>query len=195
MAQGWKGGGGELEGHTTLLNPNGCDGIPATQDDNLVLRAKAPGHNEGVNGLIPLDRGDVDDNSNTNEQLPLDFYGYGWQRIDQYVGIVDMGAYEIVCQGDVDGSGEVDIDDIFQILANWGPCQHDSPDEYPADVDFSCSVDIDDLFAALGNWGECDGTGASTPPQNVMDCILQYGSDPEDLATCLQAIQLTGGGQ
>lgn len=54
------------------------------------------------------------------------------------------------------------------------------------------NVDIDDLFAVLADWS-CGEAVASDPPQSIMDCILMYASDPEDLATCIEAIQLTGG--
>ncbi|UCD74871.1 MAG: hypothetical protein JSV91_13925 [Phycisphaerales bacterium] len=53
--------------------------------------------------------------------------------------------------GDVNGDGIVDIDDVFDILAQWGPCPR-PPDDCPADVDGSGEVDIDDLFEVLANW-------------------------------------------
>ncbi|UCD74335.1 MAG: hypothetical protein JSV91_11150 [Phycisphaerales bacterium] len=49
--------------------------------------------------------------------------------------------------GDVNGDGVVDIDDIFAILAAWGPC-----DGCPEDVNGDGVVDIDDLFEVLANW-------------------------------------------
>ncbi len=41
---------------------------------------------------------------------------------------MDMGAYELqaepvdTCPGDVDGDGEVGINDFLQLLAAWGAC-------------------------------------------------------------------------
>jgi hypothetical protein len=55
-------------------------------------------------------------------------------------------------------------------------------------------VNIDDLFAVLADWS-CGKTTAEDPPQDILDCILRYSSDPEDLAACIEAITLTGGGQ
>jgi Ca2+-binding EF-hand superfamily protein len=52
--------------------------------------------------------------------------------------------------GDVNGDGVVDIDDIFDVLAAWGPC--DDPSNCPADVNGDGTVDIDDLFEVLANW-------------------------------------------
>ncbi|UCD75725.1 MAG: hypothetical protein JSV91_02185 [Phycisphaerales bacterium] len=49
---------------------------------------------------------------------------------------------------DVDCNGVVDIDDVFAVLAAWGPCPG-----CPEDVDGSGVVDIDDLFAVLADWG------------------------------------------
>ena len=54
------------------------------------------------------------------------------------------------CPADVDGSGAVDIDDIFAVLSAWGPC-----DDCPEDVNDDGYVDIDDIFAVLANWGPC----------------------------------------
>ncbi|UCD76006.1 MAG: hypothetical protein JSV91_03605 [Phycisphaerales bacterium] len=52
---------------------------------------------------------------------------------------------------DVNADGVVDIDDVFAVLGDWGPCP-DPPAACPADVDESGVVDIDDLFEVLANW-------------------------------------------
>ena len=59
-------------------------------------------------------------------------------------------AAEIICDADVDGSGAVDIDDLFGVLAEWGPCE-----DCPGDVNGSGVVDIDDVFQVLADWGPC----------------------------------------
>lgn len=106
---------------------------------------------------------------------------------------------ECQCWMDIDDNGYVDIDDVFAVLGNWGPC--DDPEDCPADVGsagYGCpdgTVDIDDLFCVLGFWGPCSVAQPQTPPQSVMDCILQYASDPEALATCIEAMQIIGAGQ
>jgi hypothetical protein len=53
--------------------------------------------------------------------------------------------------GDVNCDGIVDIDDLFDVLAAWGPCPH-VPSDCPADLDGDGIVDIDDLFGVLANW-------------------------------------------
>ncbi|UCD74088.1 MAG: hypothetical protein JSV91_09890 [Phycisphaerales bacterium] len=68
--------------------------------------------------------------------------------------IVDMGAYEFQigddCPADVNGDDTVNIDDLFQILGAWGPCE-----DCPEDVNEDGVVNIDDLFIILGEWGPC----------------------------------------
>ncbi|UCD75654.1 MAG: hypothetical protein JSV91_01810, partial [Phycisphaerales bacterium] len=55
------------------------------------------------------------------------------------------------CPADVNDDEVVDIDDLFQVLGAWGPC-----DACPEDINDSGVVDIDDIFAVLGAWGPCD---------------------------------------
>jgi hypothetical protein len=51
--------------------------------------------------------------------------------------------------GDVNGDGKVNIDDLFEILNNWGPCDPGCA----ADLNDDGIVNIDDLFIVLNNWG------------------------------------------
>ena len=53
------------------------------------------------------------------------------------------------CPADINFDDEVDIDDIFEVLAHWGETGG------PADVNNDGAVDIDDLFAVLADWGMC----------------------------------------
>lgn len=50
-------------------------------------------------------------------------------------------------RGDVNDDDVVDINDIFTVLAAWGPC-----DGCPEDVNGDDVVDINDLFEVLANW-------------------------------------------
>ena len=50
--------------------------------------------------------------------------------------------------GDVDGDGDVDVEDILEILAQW-LCDQDCS----ADVDGNGSVDVTDILLALANYG------------------------------------------
>ncbi|UCD75518.1 MAG: hypothetical protein JSV91_01100 [Phycisphaerales bacterium] len=54
------------------------------------------------------------------------------------------------CPADVNFDTEVNIDDLFQVLGAWGPC-----DACPEDINEDGIVNIDDIFAVLGDWGPC----------------------------------------
>ena len=51
---------------------------------------------------------------------------------------------------DVNGTGAVDIDDLFDVLSHWG----EGAGTY--DVNNDGVVDIDDVFAILAAWGPCE---------------------------------------
>jgi hypothetical protein len=55
------------------------------------------------------------------------------------------------CQGDADGNGTVDIEDLLDLIADWG-CVGDA---CPGDFDGNGQVDIDDLLVLFSNWGPC----------------------------------------
>jgi hypothetical protein len=51
-------------------------------------------------------------------------------------------------EGDLDGSGSVDVQDLLILLGAWGPCA-----DCPADLNGDGVVNIMDLLALLANWG------------------------------------------
>ncbi|MCH2132126.1 MAG: serine hydrolase [Phycisphaerales bacterium] len=57
------------------------------------------------------------------------------------------------CPSDLDGNGEVDINDILQVIADFGMCA--DPSNCPSDFDGDGYVDIDDLLATIGAFGSC----------------------------------------
>ncbi|UCD75071.1 MAG: hypothetical protein JSV91_14955 [Phycisphaerales bacterium] len=61
----------------------------------------------------------------------------------------DLG-FATLCPEDVNDDGQVNIDDLFQVLGAWGPCN-----DCPEDVNDDGQVNIDDIFAVLGAWGPC----------------------------------------
>jgi len=53
-------------------------------------------------------------------------------------------------EGDVNGDLEVNVDDLLQLLGDWGACDSD---DCPADFDDSGDVGVSDLLTLLANWG------------------------------------------
>jgi hypothetical protein len=56
----------------------------------------------------------------------------------------------VACPADSDGSGAVDVSDLLDLLAAWGPCP-----SCPQDNDGNDVVDVDDLLILLAAWGAC----------------------------------------
>jgi hypothetical protein len=49
--------------------------------------------------------------------------------------------------GDTNGDGEVNVDDLIQIVMDWGPCSG-----CEGDIDGNGSVNVDDLIVVIMNW-------------------------------------------
>ena len=67
-------------------------------------------------------------------------------------GIDDIRVVRYVCddptiEGDVNGDGVVNFDDLVNMLADWGACSG-----CPSDIDANGQVDFSDLLTLLGNW-------------------------------------------
>jgi len=61
------------------------------------------------------------------------------------------------CEGDANGDGAVDFDDLVAVLAGWGETV---PHRFaPGDADGNRAVDFDDLVSVLGRWGHQCGSG------------------------------------
>jgi hypothetical protein len=57
------------------------------------------------------------------------------------------------CPGDIDGNGEVGVDDLLALIGAWGVCS--DPANCPADLNGSGAVDVDDLLSLLSAFGGC----------------------------------------
>src|SRR5210317_1420139 len=66
------------------------------------------------------------------------------------VAIAAQPASAITCDSDIDGNGVVDVLDLMEVLAHWGPCAG-----CPADVNGDEVVDALDLLQVLGDRGPC----------------------------------------
>ena len=59
------------------------------------------------------------------------------------------------CREDLNGSGDVEFDDVLTVLREWGMCP--PRQSCPADVNGDGRVDYADLLAIVGAWGPCPG--------------------------------------
>lgn len=130
---------------------------------DLRLAAGSPGIDAGHNWAVPVDALDYDDDGETDELFPVDLSGaprFGGDEIDFDSGcgvpvVVDMGAFEYqldttpILFGDIDGDGLVEVDDLVQVILDWGPCGKGC---CLSDLDRSGAVDVDDLVALLLVW-------------------------------------------
>lgn len=69
----------------------------------------------------------------------------------KWLALIDYRAWldSMECPADLTEDGEVDIEDVFVVLANWGMS------DVPADMNEDGEVDIDDLFEVFASWGPC----------------------------------------
>ena len=93
ILQGWDGDARAFDADPLFVNidnPIGPDGIWFTDDDGLRVAEDSPAIDAGYNESLPADVGDVDNDGNFDEIIPLDPIGY--RRVQN--GVVDIGAYE-----------------------------------------------------------------------------------------------------
>ena len=73
-------------------------------------------------------------------------------RVGQHAVLLGV----IGCLGDLDFTGVVDMDDLTQVLAEWGPCPDPCPPTCGSDINGDCVVSTEDLLMVLGTWGPCN---------------------------------------
>jgi hypothetical protein len=59
------------------------------------------------------------------------------------------------CTSDLNCNGSVDIGDLLQMLARWGPCAVAPPVPCRADLDDDGVIDVPDVMTLLKDWGPC----------------------------------------
>ena len=79
-----------IESDPQFIDADGPDDIAGTIDDNLQVSYSSPAINAGTMGGLPADVADLDQDGNTNEDIPLDANSN--QRIENEM--IDIGAYE-----------------------------------------------------------------------------------------------------
>jgi len=86
----------------------------------------------------------------------------GWIQVDGIVDTIAIGGQELFVDclkgdevepsntpGDVDGDGDVDVDDLMLLIASYGSTCSGCPEDIDGDGD----VDVDDLMLLLSNYG------------------------------------------
>lgn len=134
-----------------FVNAKGADNTAGTTDDNLRLQLGSPCIDFGSASPLPTDDLDVDQDSNTAEQIPLDLDGKA--RRSDVLGsanggsagfpAVDRGCFEVQmpsCPADINGDTITDLSDYFDFFNAWDLSQPD------ADVDLSGEIDLADYF-------------------------------------------------
>ncbi|MBN2182059.1 MAG: right-handed parallel beta-helix repeat-containing protein [Sedimentisphaerales bacterium] len=88
---GWTGTGlGNINSDPDFVSPGVWTLVDGYVEGDLRIQPGSPCQNKGSNSLLPNDEGDLDEDGNTGEQLPVDLDGEA--RVDD--SKVDMGAYE-----------------------------------------------------------------------------------------------------
>lgn len=139
-------GGGNLDLDPLFVDADGPDNDPNTwRDNDNRLSGASPSIDAGSNYLAPTVLiTDLDDRLRFADRVGTPDTGLGDSPL------VDMGAYEFQCTGDLDGNGAIDLTDLETLLIN-----HHVKDTLYAcgDLDRDGDVDLSDLAALLGAFG------------------------------------------
>jgi len=71
-----------------------------------------------------------------------------------YLGNEVVINVSIPCPGDIDGNGAVGVDDLEEIIAQWGVCPS-PPATCSADLTHDGFVNVPDLMVVINAWGPC----------------------------------------
>jgi len=110
-------GGGNIDEIALFVDPRGADNTFGTLDDDMHLQSDSPAIDAGNNDHLPPDAQDLDDDTDTAENIPFDLDGK--QRV--FNSTVDMGAYE-------SQPGILYVDDTAVGIANGNDWTNAYPD-------------------------------------------------------------------
>ncbi len=138
---------GNIDVDPLFVDPDGPDDDPNTWLDNdYHLLDKSACIDAGDNGGIPpWLLTDLDGRLHFADRIGTPDSGKG------IAPIVDMGAYEYQCTGDLDGNGQIDLSDLATLLAHYGATTWVT--YVDGDLDHDRDVDLSDLAALLAAYG------------------------------------------
>ncbi len=139
-------GGGNIDLDPFFVDADGPDADPNTwQDNDYHVSGPSPSIDAGNNYLVPASlTTDLDRRLRFADRIGTSDTGIGIPPL------VDMGAYEYQCTGDLDGDGDGDFDDLLILLGNYGQTGMTYED---GDLDGDGDVDLADLATLLGSYG------------------------------------------
>ena len=133
------------------------------ENNDYRLLPGSPCIDSGFNNAVPRDSADLDSDEDFKEFIPFDFDGNP-RFVDDpasidvgcgVMGLVDMGAFEFQdgkaaqpLPGDFDGDGVITLDDLIELLSEWGQCDSCCV----ADLDVNGSVSTSDLLLFFSFW-------------------------------------------
>jgi len=128
-------------------------GVGGGYSPAMLARAGLGGTGRGLGsdtGL--LGAGDIDVDAVTDVIQVVTVLG-DYQILVQTAASGSPWAPDACCPGDIDGSGDVGVDDLLAIIGAWGVCA--DPGDCPEDLNGNGTVDVDDLLALLSAFGGC----------------------------------------
>ena len=178
--QGWDGslgGTGNVGTDPLFEDPDGADNIVGTPDDDLSLAVGSPVIDAADNDAVPFDLGNLDGDGHIYEITPQDRRGKP-RFVDDpstndtgngTTAIVDMGAFELqcdrspawICDGDVDGNGQVNPADLGLVQAAFGSTAHQDLCSY--DLDCNGQINPVDSGIVQSLFGTCNAPRSACP--------------------------------
>lgn len=133
---------------TTLLRGRGIgNNVAMLAEASLGILGRGVGSDSGLVGA-----GDIDNDGSPDVVLVMPTAS-DYQISVQTAVSGSPWAPGACCTGDLDGSGDVGVDDLLALIGAWGPCG--DPSDCPEDLDGSGEVDVDDLLTLIGAFGGC----------------------------------------
>ena len=89
------------------------------------------------------------------DDIPLSLFGDPgvfppYSGTAEVVGLLDVTVI-VRCASDYNNDGNVNVTDLLELLAKWGPC----PAYCPQDTNGDGNANVTDLLDLLGSWGPC----------------------------------------